>query len=75
VNRWIAERRKKLIQEYGGKCRNCLATTSLHFAHVEETEISAITRGRGRKERVYDVIKNPDSYTLLCKDCHREFDR
>jgi predicted restriction endonuclease len=31
-------------------------------------------RGRGRKERYYDVIRNPTSYLLMCKDHHEMYD-
>ena len=51
----------------------CGTTSKLEFAHKEETELSG--RGRGRKERVYDVIKNPDKYRLLCEDCHKDYDQ
>jgi len=72
-NRWTKERREKLIEEYGGKCEECPTTENLEFAHKEDTELSG--RGRGRKERVYDVIRNPDKYMLLCKDCHENYDQ
>jgi len=72
-NRWIVERRKKLVEEFGGKCEECGVTSGLEFAHREETELDGW--GRGRKERVYDVMKNPDKYRLLCKDCHKEYDQ
>ena len=72
-NKWIKERRKRLIEEFGGKCEECPATSKLEFAHKEPTELSGW--GRGRKERVYDVIKNPEKYRLLCKGCHKEYDQ
>ncbi len=71
-NRWIRERRQRLVQEYGGKCGVCGVMENLQLVHKEPTELKG--RGRGRKERVYDVIKNPTKYRLLCKDCHKEYD-
>jgi len=67
------ERRKRLIQEFGGRCEECSTTENLEFAHKEPTGLDG--RGRGRKERVYDVIKNPEKYRLLCRDCHRVYDQ
>ena len=71
-NRRAPERRNELIIEFGGKCEECHSTESLEFAHKEPTGLSG--RGRGRKERLYDVINNPDKYRLLCKDCHEMYD-
>lgn len=59
--------------EYGGECEECSTTSKLEFAHKETTGLNGW--GRGRKERVYDVIKNPDKYRLLCKDCHKRYDQ
>lgn len=72
-NRWIKERRERLVREYGGKCEVCKGTSKLEFAHKEPTELSGW--GRGRKERVHDVIRNPTKYRLLCKDCHEMYDK
>ena len=72
VNEWIKKRRKRLLEEWGGECLFCGSTEKLEFAHLKETELNG--RGRGRKERLYDVIKHPDSYVLLCNKNHREFD-
>jgi hypothetical protein len=68
--------RKTLIERFGGKCQNpnCGSTSELQFAHVEPTKLSAISRGRGRKERLSDVSKHPECYALLCEECHRAFD-
>ena len=71
-NRAIIQRRIKLIKEFGGQCIHCTATEALEFAHTKPTELKG--RGRGRKERVYDVIKHPDAYILLCHQCHKNYD-
>jgi hypothetical protein len=47
----------------------------IQFAHVEETPLSPISRGRGRKKRYYDIVKNPDKYVPLCEACHLDFDK
>lgn len=72
ANKWIKEARKRLIILWGLKCFVCGTSEKLEFAHINDTELRGM--GRGRKERYYDVIKNPDSYVLLCKNCHKDFD-
>lgn len=73
ANEWIKKRRKRLLEEWGGECLFCGSTENLQFAHLEETEVKGW--GRGRKERIYDVIRHPDCYVLLCSKNHREFDK
>lgn len=73
ANKWIKKARKRLIVLWGLKCFMCGTTERLEFAHINDTGLNGL--GRGRKERYYDVINNPDDYVLLCKTCHREFDR
>ena len=62
--------RKQLIKAFGGKCVICGSIENLEFAHVKPTKLSGI--GRGRKERYYDVLRNPDCYALTCKE-HNNF--
>jgi hypothetical protein len=45
---------------------------SLQFAHIKDTGLNGI--GRGRKERYYDIRNHPDSYALLCEDHHKAYD-
>jgi ERCC4-type nuclease len=66
-------RRQELIQWFGGKCEKCGSIEKLQFAHIEETELSK-KKGRGRKERFYDVLKNPEKYRLYCEECHEQYD-
>jgi len=73
VNVWIKRKRQELITQFGGKCQKCGSTQKLEFAHKEPTGLNGL--GRGRKERYYDVIKNPEKYWLSCPDCHDEYDR
>lgn len=44
----------------------------LEFAHVFPTDVMG--RGRGRKERIYDVSKNPGAYAYVCKNHHGALD-
>jgi len=66
------------LKEIRGKCFNpeCQETdfTELQFAHLRETLISAIPRGRGRHQRLKDVLLHLDFYTILCEFCHRKYD-
>lgn len=69
---WYKKTRKALIKAFGGKCFKCGRTKKLQFAHYIPTGLEG--RGRGRWERVHDVMQNPDCYGLLCERCHREYD-
>ena len=73
VNKWIKEAFKKLREEFGGACQKCGSKQDLEFAHIKPTNLSGW--GRGRKERYYDIKKFKDHYQLLCKSCHKEFDK
>ena len=68
------KKRIELVASRGGQCTwpGCDADEDLEFAHVKETGLSG--RGRGRKERYYDIIKNPESYRLLCQFHHKLMD-
>ena len=72
MNDWIKKALEKLRKAFGTKCSFCGTTANLEFAHLEPTELCG--RGRGRKERYYDIKKNPDSYVLLCAGCHKTLD-
>ena len=50
----------------------CSSTDRLEFAHLEKTTLEG--SGRGRKERYYDIINNPDKYGYLCNRHHKAFD-
>ena len=65
--------RKLLIEAFGGKCQfeGCEETENLEFAHRVPTELNGW--GRGRKERIQDVINNPCCYALSCKKHNKEF--
>lgn len=65
-NKDIKRLKKKLIKQFGGKCIICGSIKNLEFAHLKPTKLKGI--GRGRKERYYDVLKNPDCYVLTCKE-------
>ncbi len=70
VNKWIVVKLEELRQLYGGECLDCNSMLGLEFHHIKETGLNG--EGRGRKERYYDIKNNPDSYILLCKNCHKE---
>lgn len=72
VSQWLRNKRQELIQEFGGCCNNCGSKSRLEFAHIKATQLNGMSRGRWK--RVYDIIKNKDSYTLLCHNCHEQFD-
>lgn len=66
------KRRAMLIALFGGCCTNCGSTNRLEFAHIRETGLSGM--GRGRDQRLADINKNRDCYALLCRDCHSVLD-
>jgi formate-dependent nitrite reductase cytochrome c552 subunit len=70
--RWRKRLKSELIRQLGGKCRDCRRKTGLQFAHVRPTGLSG--PGRGTNERLLDVRRNLDCYTLLCPVCHVRFD-
>ena len=72
-NRWIVKAFKELRKEFGNECQVCGDKENLEFAHVRKTELEG--KGRGRKERYYDIKNNKDCYMLLCKACHKSMDR
>jgi len=74
ANQWIKKAFQKLREFFGGKCQECGRTDRLEFAHIGETPLSRKGRGRGRKERYYDILRHPLCYKLLCHDCHRRLD-
>lgn len=73
TNKFIKKLRKKLENLFGGKCFFCGSTSLLEFAHYKPTTIDG--KGRGRKERYYDIIKNHKCYVLLCRYCHLRLDK
>ena len=73
MNKWVKEAFEKLRQECGGSCQKCGSNQKLEFAHIKPTDLSG--RGRGRKERYYDIKNNKDHYRLLCMSCHKELDK
>lgn len=46
----------------------------LEFAHLAPTPISAVARGRGLRDRYFDVRRNRAVYCVLCRDCHLRLD-
>ena len=73
MNKWIKKAFQKLRDEFGGCCQKCKDTENLEFAHVLDNEFNG--RGRGRKERYYNIKNNKQDYILLCESCHSEFDK
>jgi hypothetical protein len=72
--RYVHRLDAQLRAERGNKCEedDCEETFPLEWAHVKPTRMHG--RGRGKKNRLVDVKKNPDCYKLLCRPCHRRRD-
>ncbi len=77
ANRGVIRARANLHKKFAGKCwfPECGEEDPelLEFAHIFQTDLKG--RGRGRKERVYDISKNPGSYGYFCKLHHAEVER
>jgi hypothetical protein len=73
-NKWTADRIIKLREEMGGRCaiESEYCEGQLEFAHISPTTVSGM--GRGRKERLYDILRNKECYTLLCHAHHEQYD-
>ena len=71
-NEWMKAKYAELLQTHplkeGGRDGK-----HLEFAHLLPTGLNG--RGRGKAKRVFDILKNPDSYILLSKKTHRYLDR
>ena len=61
-------RRIRLLVMFGERCRTCGDTQDLEFAHQRRTD--CVGMGRGYANRVRDVERRPEAYTLLCSRCH-----
>ena len=72
ANKKVLRTRELLHEKFGGECWDPKCHESdmanLEFAHIFPTQVKG--RGRGRKERIYDVSKNPGSYAYVCKYHH-----
>jgi len=78
--RW--RRRARLVDAFGGYCGAGAAPgagcgidggTQLQFAHRIPTALKGMSRGSN--ERLTDVERHPESYMLLCPECHRRYDK
>lgn len=73
---WLKKSFKKLKMSFGNRCFECglclVDIEDLQFAHVKKTNLNGC--GRGRQQRYYDIIKNPDAYFLCCVVKHSEID-
>ena len=74
-NEYVKRRWQQLIDDSGGACAQCQATQNtkpLEFAHLEPTGLNG--RSRGKSRRLFNILKHPDKYVLLCVDCHDDLD-
>src|SRR2546427_384454 len=69
-NVWIEKKMRKLRRTFG--CGRCGTHILIEFAHLTETKVNG--KGRGRKERFYDILKHPEAYAPLCHEHHEMFD-
>ena len=76
VKKWYRLHRAEEVKKRGGRCLFCSSEERLEFAHVKDTPLSKIRKGRGRsqEEVLKDMRLNPTSYVLLCERCHDDYD-
>lgn len=76
---FYSRKMKELRASRGNACEACGVTQAraelhypngLEFAHLQTTTVNG--RGRGLAVRYYDIRNHPDSYALLCRDCHMQ---
>ena len=65
---YVQRRWEKLLTEYGGQCAACGKRYDLEFAHIAPTDVKG--KGRGKARRLFDILRYPTRYTLLCASCH-----
>jgi hypothetical protein len=46
----------------------------LEFAHLPGKPTSLLGRGRGSRERYYDIRRHPGAYVLVCRRHHSRLD-
>jgi hypothetical protein len=73
LGRWLKRKFDELREAFGGKCIFCGGTEKLEFAHIKETGLHGWSRGKAI--RYYDILYHKDSYRLMCKECHKKFDK
>jgi hypothetical protein len=60
--------------QFGNRCDLCgREDAPLEFAHIDSDGLNGA--GRGGLKRAYRIRRNPSNYRLLCKPCHRRYDR
>lgn len=71
IDRKFAEERERR----GNACEVChkpLKFSQGEFMHLQPTEVHG--EGRGRYERLKDILTYPESYKLACEKCHGKRD-
>lgn len=72
---WCRRKRDSLLQSFGGICHSCGSPDNLEFAHKHGYDVLPLGRGRGSYERLKSISEHSEAFLLLCKKCHRFYDR
>ena len=59
----------ELRGRYGNRCGICGSTKRLEFTHAAPTGLCS--RGRGIRNRYFDILAHPECYALVCRSCHK----
>lgn len=65
---WVKNKLAELRKLRNGKCADCGNTENLEFHHLVPTGLKGM--GRGSYARCRDISLHPESYVLVCADCH-----
>lgn len=63
--------RRRVKGMFNFRCCSCFSTGDLEFAHKEQCFLGM---GRGATYRYRLIYKYPDSFLLLCHNCHAAYD-
>lgn len=55
-------------------CYGSRESARLEFAHLPGKPTGLDGRGRGVSKRYHDIKRHPESYVLVCRDCHAVLD-
>ncbi len=66
---------QKLRKYFGDKCEYCKSTVGLQFTHKHGHDTELLGSSCGLWYRLQDVSLHPMSFLLLCRKCHRNYDR
>lgn len=64
------KKRKEIIDQLGGKCKECGSDKNLHLDHIDKSKktMRMVDVHSANDKKIQNELKN---IQLLCKDCHK----